>query len=224
MKKRIFLLLFVAFFATGCSNVISLHANDIDTIVDEVLLKDSKLSNVAYDGYKYYVPRGLTFLNKEEFNALLQDGYHNRYYLYVDVVSFYHRIEEKYKEDRKAYYSRELKNKRKFGYLEITEIDDQYFVEAMYHYAKIEVYVSKEHLQEALSNISSILSSIQYNRSVLETLIGENVLDYQEEEFDIFKSKRKSGDFLDYVEEYGKYYDKDNELPEEDRVEIEEEN
>jgi len=223
MRKIIVLLSIVMLLVTGCS-ISKLDDTDIGKNMKILLSEKVKMHNVFYDGYKYYVPRGLTFLNKEEFNALLQDGYHNRYYLYVDVVSFYHRIEEKYKEDRKAYYSRELKNKRKFGYLEITEIDDQYFVEAMYHYAKIEVYVSKEHLQEALSNISSILSSIQYNRSVLETLIGENVLDYQEEEFDIFKSKRKSGDFLDYVEEYGKYYDKDNELPEEDRVEIEEEN
>lgn len=224
MKKVIVLLLLVAIFTTGCSHVISLKPNDIDVVVDEVLLKDSKLYNVAFEGYKYYVPRGLTFLNKEEFNALLQDQYHNRYYLYVDAVSFYHNIEEKYKENQDAYYSKALQKNKRFGYLEINEVEGKYFVEAMFNYAKVEVYVSKDALLDAVSNISAILSSIQYNRSILETLIGDNVLNYKEEEFDIFKSKRKSGDFLDYVEEYGKYYDKDNELPDQDRVEIEEEN
>lgn len=224
MKKVIVLFVATLFLTTGCSGIITVKSDDIDTIVNEVLLKKSKLNNVAFEGYKYYVPRGLTFLNKDQFNALLQDGYHNRYYLYVDAVSYYHKVEDTYKEDSSAYYSKALKNGKQFGYLEINEVKGKYFIEAMYNYAKVEVYVSKAQLQDAVSNISYLLSSIQYNRSILETLIGDNVLNYKEEEFDIFKSKRKSGDFLDYVEEYGKYYDKDNELPDQDRVEIEEEN
>ncbi len=223
MKKVIVLLLLVVTFATGCSGIVSVKSDDIDTIVKEVLLKKSSLSNVAFEGYKYYVPRGLTFINKEEFNALLQDQYHNRYYLYVDVVSYYHQVEESYKKNQDAYYSRQLKNGKDFGYLEINEVNNKYFIEAMYHYVKIEAYVSKSQLVDAVANISHILSSVQYNRSILETLVGDKVLNYQEEEFDIFKSKRKTGDFLDYVEEYGKYYDKDNELPDQDRVELEEE-
>ncbi len=224
MKKVVFLLLFVLFFTTGCSSIVQVKTNDIDIIVEEVLLKNSKLSNVAFEGYKYYVPRGLTFINKEEFNALLQDGYHNRYYLYVDAVSYYHKVENPYKEDKSAYYSKALNKNKKFGYIEINKVGEKYFIEAMYHYAKVEAYVSYDQIQDAVCNISYILSSIKYNRSILETLVGDNVLNYKEEEFDIFKSKRKTGDFLDYVEEYGKYYDKDNELPDQDRVEIEEEN
>ena len=50
MKKVIVLLLLVAIFITGCSHVISLKPNDIDVVVDEVLLKDSKLYNVAFEG------------------------------------------------------------------------------------------------------------------------------------------------------------------------------
>lgn len=223
MKKVIFLLLLVATFATGCSSVISVKSDDIDTIINEVLLKKSSLANTAFEGYKYYVPRGLTFLNKEEFNALLQDQYHNRYYLYVDAVSYYHKVVSEYEENSSAYYSKRLENGSAFGYLEINEVNGKYFIEAMYRYVKIEVFVDQEQIMDAVCNISYILSSIKYNRSILETLVGENVLNYQEEEFDIFKSKRENGDFLDYVEEYGKYYDKDKELPDQDRVEIEEE-
>lgn len=224
MKKVIVLLILTVVFTTGCTNIISLSNNDIDMVVEKILLKKSKLNNTFFDGYKYYVPRGLSFINKDQFNALLQDGNHNRYYLYIDVVSYYHNIEVRYKENRKAYYSKELKSGKNFGYVEINKVGNKYFIEAMYHYAKIEVYVREHEIIDAISNISYILSSIKYNRSVLETLVGENVLNYKEEEFDIFKSKRTNGDFLDYVEEYGKYYDKDNELPDQDNVEIEEEN
>ncbi len=223
MKKLIVLLLLVVL-TTGCSGIIKVDSLEIDTIVDNVLLKNSKLSNSFFEGYKYYVPRGLNYINKDQFNALLQDQHYNRYYLYVDAVSYYHQVESEYKRDSSAYYSRKLKNGNKFGYLEIHQVKGRYFIEAMFHYAKVEVFVDKEEIMDAIVNISYILSSIQYNRDILETLVGDNILNYKEEEFDIFKSKRKSGDFLDYVEEYGKYYDKDNELPDQDRVEIEEEN
>lgn len=224
MKKVIVLLFLIVICTTGCTNIISLADNDIDTVINEVLLKDSKLSNTFFEGYKYYVPRGLTFINKDQFNALLQDGNHNRYYLYIDAVSYYHNVEDRYKENKKAYYSKKLKNGKDFGYIEINKVKNKYFIEAMYRYAKIEVYVEEYEIMNAICNISYILSSIKYNRSILETLVGENVLNYKEEEFDIFKSKRTNGDFLDYVEEYGKYYDKDNELPDQDNVEVEEEN
>ncbi len=224
MKKIIVLLCLIVVCTTGCTNVISPSDNGIDTVIDEVLLKNSKLSNTYFEGYKYYVPRGLSFVNKDQFNALLQDGSHNCYYLYVDAVSYYHNIQDKYQENSQSYYSRKLRNGKDFGYVEINKVGKKYFIEAMYRYAKIEVYVKEREILDAICNISYILSSMKYNRSILETLVGENVLNYKEEEFDIFKSKRTNGDFLDYVEEYGKYYDKDNELPDQDNVEIEEEN
>ncbi len=223
MKKKIVLGFLVVMLLTGCS-VVPNSTDAIDTLVDEILLKNNKLSNTFFEGYKYYVPRGLTFINKEEFNATLKDQYQNKYYLYVDVVSYYHKVREEYGENTGPYYSKSLENGKKFGYLEINEVDGKYFIEAMYHYAKVEVYVEENEIVDAVCNISYLLSSIQYNRNILETLIGENVLDYQEEEFNIFKSKREQGDFLDYVEEYGKYYDKDNQLPDQDKVEIDKEN
>ena len=220
MKKGIVLLLLVVVL-TGCT-VISTQTNDVDSVVNEILLKNNKLSNTFFEGYKYYVPKGLTFLEKDQFNAILQDEYQNRYYLYVDVVSYYHQIKEEYKEKDDVYYSKALKNDEKFGYLEINKVKGKYFIEAMYNYAKIEVYVEEHELMNALCYISSLLSSIKYNRSVLETLVGENLLNYEEEEFDIFKSKRDEGDFLDFVEEFGTYYDKNNELPDQDKIQIEE--
>ena len=147
----------------------------------------------------------------------------NYYYLYVDTVAYYHHTEEEYQERDDRYYSRSLDYNGNKGYLEINVVNDKYFIEMMYHYAKIEAYVTKEDLTVALTNICTILSSIRYNDSVLATLVGDNVLNYKEESFDIFKPKREEGNFLDYVEQFGTYQDIDNEIPDEDTIEIEEE-
>ena len=127
MKKKIVLLLLVMFFITGC-NMVSNSTSEIDLIVDKILLKNNQLSNTFFEGYKYYVPRGLTFIEKEEFNAILKDQYQNHYYLYVDAVSYYHKVKNKYKERRNSYYSRSIKKGKDFGYIEINEVDGKYFI------------------------------------------------------------------------------------------------
>ena len=96
----------------------------------------------------------------------------------------------------------------------------KYFIEAMYNYAKIEVYVREKDINDAISNICYVLSSIKYNRRVLSTVIGDNTLNYKEETFNIFKTKKKTTDFLDYVKEYDNIDEKD---VDEDNVEIDEE-
>ena len=182
--------------------------------------KDSKLKNVHFEGYSYYVPRGIRFVDKKEYNAILKDEYNNNYYLYVDVISYYHKVKEKYKVNKKAYYSKEVKTKNKFGYVEIKEDKTGYLVEAMYNYAKIEAYVEKDSLNDAMTNISMILSSMKYNDKVLSSTVGENILSYKEESYNIFKTKEKTSDFLDYVKEYDNY---DQEKKDEDNLKIDEE-
>ena len=48
--------------------------------------------------------------------------------------------------------------------------------------------------------MSYVLKSVKFNRTVLESLIGENVLDYQEENFSLFKADSSSESFMDIVE------------------------
>lgn len=215
MKKLIVLLSILTLSLTGCA---SLNTNSIDKVIETVMKKNSKLKNVNFEGYSYYIPRGLKFLNKNEYNAYLSDQYNNHYYLYVDVISRYHKVEQKYKVDKKAYYSKEIKTKDKFGYLEINEVKDYYFIEAMLNYTKIEAYVSKDNLTDALTDISSILSSVKYNDKVLDTIVGENILNYKEENYNIFETKKNTSDFLDYVKEY----DPEESTTDEDNLEIEE--
>lgn len=217
--KKLLVLLSILTLLTGCT-VTKINKDSIDKVIDSVMKKDSKLKNVHFEGYSYYVPRGIRFVDKKEYNAILKDEYNNNYYLYVDVISYYHKVKEKYKVNKKAYYSKEVKTKNKFGYVEIKEDKTGYLVEAMYNYAKIEAHVEKDSLNDAMTNISMILSSMKYNDKVLSSTVGENILSYKEESYNIFKTKEKTSDFLDYVKEYDNY---DQEKKDEDNLKIDEE-
>lgn len=219
--KRIIVLLSMVLFLTGCS-MVKIDNQDVDTIIDMVFRTETKRYNTVFEGYKYYLPRGFQLSQKTDYNAKLTYERQN-YYLYVDVISYYHQVSEKFEADPNAYYSKPLNNGTKVGYLEINEVEDRYFVEAMYHYAKIETYVPKDKLNDALIQIGQILLSVQFNDAVLDTLVGENVLSYKEETFSILKPKRDSKSFLDYQEEYDVYYDKNNEMPDEDKITTENE-
>ena len=48
--------------------------------------------------------------------------------------------------------------------------------------------------------MSSILGSIKFNNTILESLIGENALDYKEEDYTLFKADSSKESFLDVVE------------------------
>ncbi len=200
--KFLFLFIFL-FFITGCT-VEKLDVNNYDVLIDKILLRDNKVKNSVGLGYSYYIPKGLSVVDKDENNILFRDKYNNIYYFYADIISYYHKASNTYKESNSAYYSRKIENNnRKLnGYVEINQENDKYFVEAVYNYVKIEVYTSKNSLNDVLVNICEILSSIQYNNKVLSTTIGENILDYKEESFNIFTTKKSTTDYLDYIERY----------------------
>ena len=219
MKKLFMILSVFTLFLTGCS-VVKLNEKNIDEVIDLVLMKESKLKNSNFDGYSYYIPRELYFINKNDYNAILKDNHKNYYYLYVDAVSYHHKVEKKYEVDNKAYYSRSLNSKNKYGYFEINKDKNGYFIEAMYNYAKVEAYVTEESLEDAVTSISMILASVKYNDKVLDTLIGENILDYKEEVYNIFETKKNTSNFLDYIEEYEDI--KEPDIKDEDSIKINE--
>ena len=84
----------------------------------------------------------------------------------------------------------------------------------MYNYAKIEVIVDKDDINRCVSNAIIILSSVDFNNEILTNIVGDNVLQFNEEEFDIFKTKKQTSDFLD-VEE-NDVYDDSNDTKQED--------
>ena len=224
MKKKIILLIISILTLTGCTNLTNMSTGEV---VDVMLKNDTNLSNNVFDGYKYYIPKGLRLLEKDEYNASLKDEYNNTYYFYIDVVSYYNKEEVEYKVNNKAYFSKELDYNDKKGYLEITKLEDTdaYFIEYMYNYGKIEAFVKENEIKSAIINMSSILKSLEFNRTVLESLIGNNVLDYKEDTYDVMKPKGSTATkdtYLEYEEKYGIYEGYGDNNTSEDRIEIEE--
>ena len=203
---KVLLLLLLLILVTGC-NIKQLASDSINTNVETILSKKSKYSNKNAIGYQYYLPNGVTELEVNEFNqTLLSDG--NKYYLYADVVSYYHKVKKQYKINKNAYFSRTLDYRKKYGYLEINEDSGKYYIEMMFNYAKIEAYVKKNEINNTIINMSYILSSIKYNDNIIETLLGNAKYKLSEDEtYNIFNTKREvqKSTFLDYVNEYDNY-------------------
>lgn len=219
MKKItiiLFALLMLTF--TGCE-VKEITNEDIESVLKDTLKSKVQGANNYFEGYKYYIPRGFNLENRKEYNhILLSNGEY--YYLYIDAVSYYHKKTIKVNFDKdKLYFSKKISYNGNEGYIKISnKEDDLYFLEIAYNYSKIEASVKEENLLYAIRNSLKILSSVEYNDKILDTLIGEKALDYKEETYDFFDSKREEGDFLDYIEEYG-VYDKED-IKDEDILDI----
>ncbi len=198
MKKKCIIICLLMVMLTGCT-IVRIDTTSIDNIVDVVLSKDNALYNRIGIGYKYYVPRGVTYIDSNGTNdRLYSNGVY--YYLYLDEVSYYYNNSLKYKEDDSKYYSRKLNNDDSVGYLEITEkSNNQYLVEFVYNYAKIEALVYKEDIEETVLNSSYILSTIKYNDNIIKLSLDEDFLKTKEDKYDEFSSKKEESDsFLRY--------------------------
>ena len=176
-----------AFLLTGCTAV-RINTDKIDTIINVVLSKDNTLYNTIGKGYKYYKPRGVTYIDTNEFNEKLYSN-GNYYYLYVDINSYYYKKEFEYKENDESFYSKYIDINDKYGYLEINEYKGKYLIEFMYNYAKIEAVVNKENINEVVLNASYILSTIKYNSNVIKIMLNEDYFTNKEERYDIFTPK-----------------------------------
>ena len=199
MKKKFILIsLFVCFLFTGCT---ILDDKDMQQLIDEGTDRDAIVFNTYRKGYKYNLPIGLTVLDSTEYNEVIRDDKY-RYYLYVDAVSYYNKVIEKYEVSDKSHTSMQISFEDKYGYLEINKIaDDKYFIEIMYNYAKIEVIVREIDVKIAVSNALSVLASIDFNDDVLKTLLDEEVSQFSEFEIDIFETVTNTdSQYLDVVE------------------------
>ncbi len=187
---------------TGCMNISNI---DYAEIINETLTSKINITNENRQGYQYYLPKGLRIIKTTGSNEIfLKDN--NYYYLYVDKVSYYNNIQKDYKEKDNVVFSKKIENNEKFGYVEIKKTtNEQYFIEIMYNYAKIEVIVPEEQLKEALAYSASILTSIKYQNTVLKSLMEENTLGSNEVEYNIFETADTESSYLEIAEEYGQY-------------------
>lgn len=191
MKKVIILLL--CFFLTGCT-VVRIDTKKIDNILNVVLSKENNLYNRVGKGYKYYIPKGVTYIDTDDLNdKLYSNGVY--YYLYIDVVSYFHKIENDYKEDESLYYSKKIDGD-KSGYLEIREENDKYYIKFFYNYSSIEAITSKEDINEVVMNASYILSTIKFNDNVIKLSLNDDYFTNKEEQYNEFKKKKEEDHFL----------------------------
>lgn len=207
--KKIILIIIILVLTAGCTNINKLSYDDIVNNITTMSTKD----NIYRTGYSYYLPRGMKVADSTLYNEVIEDA-NSKYYLYVDVVSFYKKITKEYEINNNAIYSSKINYNDKFGYVEVNLLkNDKYLVEIMYNYAKIEVIVDKSKCKEAMLSIINILKSVEYNDSIIANLMGDDILNFNEEEFNIFNTKGSESNYLtvdnDYKEEEEKNFDPD---------------
>lgn len=215
MKKGLLILL-ILILLSGCT-ITRIDSYNYEQVMDKILSLDIDVYNNVGKGYKYYAPKGVVRTDAKEYNDTLKRG-NTIYYLYVDVVSYYYKAKIDYEENDDAYFSKKIKNKDKEGYIEIQEENDKLYVQMQYNYAKIETYVDESGLNEAISDISYILSSIDFNDSLLKKMYESGNFDSKEEVYKLFDNKEKEGNFLEYVKEYDKYDGSEEEQKEEEII------
>ena len=214
MKKIIIIFSFLILLC-GCTNINSMNYKDI--INKTIKLNyDNNIYNSYHNGYKYYLPKYMSIKDGLDYNEKLNSNDHT-YYLYLDIVSFYNNSKLNYEENN-SYISYKFEYKDKSGYVEVKKNDKNYLVEIIYNYAKIEVKVDEKSINEAINNSIIILSTIKYERDIIENLIGESKINSQEENLEVFNKKTKDDHFLKIIEEYDIYEEPENTIPDYDVI------
>jgi hypothetical protein len=199
--KKILLVLCICLIS-GCS-IIRINTSSYETNIYNVLKRKNNDVNTNSVGYQYYLLNGVTKKEGNDFNQILKSS-NGTYYMYVDLVSYYHKISKDYTENDKLYISKKINYEDNSGYLEVIDKKDYYYVKAMYNYSKIEAHVSKRKLNDALVEIFYTLSSIKYNDTIIEDILGNEKYDLSENKeyrlFDVDNSGKSN-----YLEEVKKY-------------------
>ena len=199
--KKLFLALLMIMLLTGCVKVSDKSVSDIfETILDV----ENNLSNTYMDGYSFYLPQGLSIVDKNDFNLVIKEK-DQKYYLYIDTIAYHYNTDNLYAENSNHFYSKKFTYHNKKGYIDIIENNDNYFAVIMFNYAKIEAYIDKENFNKALISISQILSTVKYNDAVISNYVGNKGVVYKEEKFNIFGTEMENDNFLKYEAEYGTY-------------------
>lgn len=197
MKRKTFILIVCLLCLSGCQNV---HDLDLSKIVAKVG-SEIKNYNTYHTGYKYYLPKGMSITKSNLYNDEIASGNYV-YYLYADIISYYNKVKLDYKENKDAYFSARIEDGDKEGYIEINlKENNQYLIEIMFNYAKIEVMVDYDDLAVALNYAVSILRSISYNDVVIASLVTEDILSFQDEVYNIFDNTSSDSNYLKWIEE-----------------------
>ena len=197
MRKNI-ILICCLLLLVGCKQI-----NENDDYIEKVqnCLSENSITNQVALGYKYYLPKGVKKLKDYEYNQiyLVEDCY---LYLYVDIISYFHEKELQKVNSKNSYYYQEFNYNEKKGYILIEEIDEQYYLNIVYNYSKIQGYVPKEKINKIITLSSIILNSIEYNHTVIEKILEGDLGQFSEFTYEVAKPEGASSNFSQYLEEY----------------------
>ena len=197
MRKKIIVVIMILLLFTGCS-VVRIDTSSIDNILKVILTKNNKLYNQIGQGYKYYLPGGVSYIDSDDLNDVLYcNGTY--YYLYVDAVGYYYNMNDEYVEKRDLYYSKKITTDDGFkssGYLQIDKKEDLYYIEFLYNHAKIEAVVNEDNLNDTILNSTYILSTIKYNHNIVELMLEDDYFTNKTGKYNNYNSKDSSEKFV----------------------------
>ena len=203
MKKTILLLMMIVLL-TGCT-VKSFDDIGYKNVATDIIDLNVKYYNTIGNGYKYFKPKGVVRTYSKNYNDVLKRENIN-YYLYVDVVSYYYKEKQSYKKDNSLFYYDNLSKNGKQGYITVKKTDNKNMLVTLYYnYSKIQSNVPKDDLKQVILDMSYIVSSMNFNDSLLKKMYEKGELSSKDEVFKLFDNKNKEGNFLEYIMEYDKY-------------------
>ena len=214
MLKKI-ILLFGLLLVSGCTNI-RIDALNVSSAINSVLSQDNKLYNTYEVGYKFYKPRNFNLLKNTDNNYVYTNNGKN-YYLYVDILAYYNKVNNEYNLQENAYFTQEFNYNDKYGFINIIEKDSYFYIKIMYNYAIIEVKVKEKDIIESVIYSSILLSSIEYNDNVIAHLVQNNLIGTDEKKFELKGPDEKEETYLDYLEDYDEY-ENSNEIPDPDVI------
>ena len=203
MYKKITIIICLLFLTACTKQTYYINNLSYEDIINVSINDDEKTTNTNNKGYKYYLPTGFIVSKDNGYNQELLSDDNIRYYLNIDVVSYYYKNKMKTSHEIDNYKYYEFENNDKSGYLKITQNNDTFFVELCYNYAIIEVEVKESNIRYAISRGIIILNSIEYNDLFIQKYIGNNDIDNAETVYKIPEPKDKdnSKNILEYMGE-----------------------
>jgi len=198
--KRTFILLLILVLCVGCTRIDNVE--EIDLIVNAVFENNEKTANETSQGYKYYLPIGVSKVYDLDYNQKFKVD-NNYIYLYTDIVSYYYKNALNFNEENEGdYYYKEINNNGKTGYIKIRqEENNEFYIKIIYNYAKIESYVEKTEINKILTNSMIILDSIDYNDTLIKNIIDDEYAMGADKEYKIDKPEDAESKFSEYLSE-----------------------
>ena len=203
MYKKITIIICLLFLTACTKQTYYINNLSYEDIINVSINDNGKTTNTNNKGYKYYLPTGFIVSKDNGYNQELLSDDNTRYYLNMDIVSYYYKNKMKTSHDLNDYKYYEFENNNKSGYLKITQNNDTFFVELCYNYDIIEVEVKESNIRYAISRGIIILNSIEYNDLIIQKYIGNNDIDNAETVYKIPEPKDKdsSKNILEYMRE-----------------------